>query len=94
MNGALTIERSNRKVRTMMWLRGKESDASTFKPGWQSFSESVVPLIGGANPQARHLAQVARPSSHQWSALRPNAGALTNRSFGRFASLRAQQLSR
>lgn len=91
MDGAQTMERGNHKVRTVMRLRGKESEASTFKPGWQSFCESVVPLVGGANLQAGHLAQVARSSSHQWPVLRPNVGALTNRSFG---TLRAQQLSR
>ena len=91
MNGAQTMERGNHKVRTMMRLRGKESDASTFKPGWKAFSKRVVPLVGGGIPQAWYLAQVARPSSHQWSALRSNVGALTNRSCG---TLRAPQLSR
>lgn len=90
-NGAQTMERGNRKVRNMMLLRGKESDASTFKAGWQAFSESVVPLVAGANLQARHLEQVARPSSHQWPVLRPNVSALTNRSCG---TLRAPQLQR
>jgi len=91
MNGAQTKESGNRQASTMMRLRRKESDASNHNPGWQAFSDSVAPLVGGASLQASHFAQVARSSSHQWPALRPNVGALTNRSFG---TLRAQQLSR
>ncbi len=91
MNGAQTKETGYTKVRTMMRLRRKESDASKCKPEGQAFSQSVAPLVVGANFQARLLAQVGGSSSHQWPALSSNVGALTNRSCG---TLRAPQLSR
>jgi hypothetical protein len=75
----------------MMRLRRKESDASKRTQGWKAFGESVVPLLGDANLQARRKEHVAGASNHQWLALRSNVGALTSRSFG---TLRAQQLSR
>jgi hypothetical protein len=88
------MESGKQKARTLKWLRRRRSDASGRKPRWQAFSDFVVPLTGVASSQVGRLAQIGRSSSRQTHALRLNVGALTNRSFGRFASLRAKQLSR
>jgi hypothetical protein len=82
MNGAQAKGSGDRQVHTMMWLRRKEIDASNINPGWKSFSEIVASLVGGPKLQARHFTQVARSSSHQWSALRRNVAALTSGSSG------------
>ena len=88
------MESGKRQEHTMMYLRRRKSDALNRNPGWQALSDFVASFVVGANLQVGHLAQIARSSSHQTHVLRPNVGALTNRSFGRFASLRAKQLSR
>jgi hypothetical protein len=83
MYGVQIKESGKRQVRAMMCLRRKVSDASKGKPGWKAFSESVLPLIGGAGSQARHLTQVSSASQHQWPALRTSTCALTSGLFGR-----------
>lgn len=76
MYGAQILVSSNRQVHTMMLLRRMESDASRSKPGWKAFSDSVVPLLGGAKSQASYLVQVASKSQHQWLTLRTSSGVL------------------
>jgi hypothetical protein len=82
MYGAQIEKIAKRKHRAMMRLRGKYSDASRRNLGLKAFSEYVVPLVGGARSQARHMAQVARVTQHQWRAPRIVAGALTSCSSG------------
>jgi hypothetical protein len=82
MHGAQTKESGTRKVCTIMRLRGNESAASTYKPGWQAFSEREVPLIVGAGSQSSRLPQLATASKQQCYVAPLSMGALTSGSSG------------
>lgn len=76
------MESAKWMARTMKSLRRRKYDASSSKPGWQASSDFVVPLLGGAGSQARHLVQVVSMSQIQGSTLCTGTCALTSGSSG------------